>query len=115
MAAAYVEAVRTAGVKRVVVLSGWAADLLAEGAEQAFDWLTDVAVSILRPASFYGKPWLKWVRISDKAMLRGLKMAKVPEKLAESLVEMQAAMHKGTPLFKAQTNLSPLAFRNSFN
>lgn len=223
MAAAYVEAVRQAGVKRVVVLSGWAADLLNEGsAEQAFDALTDVAVSILRPASFYsnfymsmglirgtgwigkfltlrysglgallmgktgllmgnfggddrtvfvspkdiaaaaaeelvgsgdrrlvdstdrglvdstaaasvtsgerkkiryvgseemtcneaariigtavGKPWLKWVCISDKAMLRGLKMAKMPEKLAESLVEMQAAMHKGTPLANFHNN-----------
>jgi NAD(P)H dehydrogenase (quinone) len=197
MADNYVEAVRRAGVKRVVVLSGWAADLLAEGsAEQAFDGLTDVAVCILRPASFYsnfymsmdlirgkgwigkfltlrysgvralctgktgllmgnfggddrtvfvspkdiavaaaeelnallckiryvgseemtcneaariigtavGKPWLKWVRISDKAMLRGLKMAKMPEKLAASLVEMQAAMHKGTPLANFHRN-----------
>lgn len=45
-----------------------------------------------------GKPWLKWVLLSDKSMLRGLKMAKVPEKLAETLVEMQAAMHSGRPL-----------------
>jgi NAD(P)H dehydrogenase (quinone) len=42
-----------------------------------------------------GKPWLKWVLLSDKEMLQGLKMAKVPEKLAETLVEMQAAMHSG--------------------
>lgn len=233
MAAGYVSAVRAAGVRRVVVLSGWAADLLSEGnAEEAFDGLSGVAVSVLRPASFYtnfymsmelirgkgwmgrllglryygirglfgrtgllmgnyggddrtvfvspvdiaeaaaeelvggvglavggalaseaggvaagalavgdavaakaaatggqsvaagsikkiryvgseemtcneaariigtaiGKPWLKWVRISDKAMLRGLKMAKMPDKLAASLVEMQALMHKGLPL-----------------
>jgi uncharacterized protein YbjT (DUF2867 family) len=45
-----------------------------------------------------GKPWLKWVLLSDKEMLRGLKMAKVPEKLAETLVEMQAAMHSGKAL-----------------
>ncbi|MBS1564168.1 MAG: NAD-dependent dehydratase, partial [Bacteroidetes bacterium] len=45
-----------------------------------------------------GKPWLKWVLLSDKAMLQGLKMAKVPEKLAETLVEMQAATHSGKPL-----------------
>jgi len=45
-----------------------------------------------------GKPWLKWVLLSDKKMLQGLKMAKVPEKLAETLVEMQAAMHNGKAL-----------------
>jgi nucleoside-diphosphate-sugar epimerase len=45
-----------------------------------------------------GKPWLKWVLLSDKEMLQGLKMAKVPEKLAETLVEMQAAMHSGKTL-----------------
>lgn len=45
-----------------------------------------------------GKPWLKWVLLSDKEMLQGLKMAKMPEKLAETLVEMQAAMHSGRTL-----------------
>jgi len=45
-----------------------------------------------------GKPWLKWVLLSDKEMLQGLKMAKLPEKLAETLVEMQAAMHSGKTL-----------------
>lgn len=45
-----------------------------------------------------GKPWLKWVLLSDKQMLQGLKMAKVPEQLAASLVEMQAIMHSGAPL-----------------
>ncbi|MBC6112941.1 SDR family oxidoreductase [Pedobacter fastidiosus] len=45
-----------------------------------------------------GKPWLKWVLLSDKEMLQGLKMAKLPEKLAELLVEMQAAMHSGKTL-----------------
>lgn len=204
MASNYVSAIAAAGVGRVVVLSGWAADLLAEGgAETVFDELSGVSLCILRPASFYtnfyssidlirgkgrmgrllalryygvrglfgrrgllmgnyggddrtvfvspvdiaaaaaeelvrveelaagrmpvgavtakniryvgseemtcneaariigaaiGKPWLKWVRVTDKAMLRGLKMAKVPEKLAGMLVEMQALMHKGLPL-----------------
>ncbi|TDX02124.1 NAD(P)H-binding protein [Dinghuibacter silviterrae] len=45
-----------------------------------------------------GKPWLKWVLISDKEMLQGLKMAKMPDKLAASLVEMQTLIHKGIPL-----------------
>jgi hypothetical protein len=45
-----------------------------------------------------GKPYLKWVLLSDKQMLQGLKMAKVPLKLAELLVEMQAANHSGVPL-----------------
>ena len=45
-----------------------------------------------------GKPWLKWVLLSDEAMLKGLKMAKLPEKLAETLVEMQAAIHSGKAL-----------------
>jgi len=45
-----------------------------------------------------GKPWLKWVLLSDKQMLQGLKMAKLPEKLAKLLVAMQAVMHSGKPL-----------------
>jgi len=45
-----------------------------------------------------GKPWLKWALISDKQMLQGLKMAKVPAQLAKLLVEMQAVMHSGAPL-----------------
>ncbi|MEO6848990.1 MAG: NAD-dependent dehydratase, partial [Mucilaginibacter sp.] len=48
--------------------------------------------------SAVGKPWLKWVLLSDKEMLQGLKMAKLPEKLAETLVEMQAIMHSGKTL-----------------
>ena len=45
-----------------------------------------------------GKPHLKWVLISDKQMLRELKMAKIPGKVAEVLVEMQAVMHSGATL-----------------
>lgn len=188
----YVQALKQAGVERVVLLSGWAADLTSsENVEHVFDDLK-TSLTIMRPASFYtnfyqsidlikgkgfigkfltlrysglwalltgktgllmgnyggddrtvfvspkdiadavaeellllpgkrtiryvgseemtcneaakiigtaiGKPWLKWVLLSDKAMLQGLKMAKVPEKLATSLVEMQAAMHSGKTL-----------------
>lgn len=193
MAQNYVEALQEAGTKRIVLMSGWAADLVqGENAEDVFDTLTNASITIMRPASFYtnfyqsidlikgkgfigkfltlrysglwallsgktgllmgnyggedrivfvspkdiadavaeellllpkekticylgseemtcneaakiigsavGKPWLKWVLLSDKAMLQGLKMAKVPEKLAETLVEMQAVMHSGKTL-----------------
>jgi NAD(P)H dehydrogenase (quinone) len=188
----YAQALREAGTRRIVLLSGWAADLVsAENAEHFLDGL-DASITIMRPAAFYtnfyqsldlirgkgltgkfltlrysglralltgrtgllmgncggedrivfvspvdiadavaeelqlmpeektiryvgseemtcnqaasiigsavGKPWLKWVLLSDKEMLQGLKMAKVPEKLAETLVEMQAAMHSGKTL-----------------
>lgn len=188
----YVQALNEAKVKRVVVLSGWAADLVkAENVEHLFDGL-DTSSTIMRPASFYtnfyqsidlikgkglmgklltlrynglgalltgktgllmgnyggddrivfvspidiadavaeellllpekktiryvgseemtcneaaqiigtavGKPWLRWVLLTDEEMLRGLKMAKVPEKLAKTLVEMQAATHSGKTL-----------------
>ncbi|MEZ2440534.1 NAD(P)H-binding protein [Chitinophaga sp. RCC_12] len=192
MAQNYVQALKEAGTKRVVLLSGWAADLVkAENAEHVFDGL-NASITIMRPAAFYtnfyqsidlirgkglmgkmlalryyglgalltgktgllmgnyggddriifvspkdiadavaeellllpkektiryvgseemtcneaakiigsavGKPWLKWVLLSEKQMLQGLKMAKVPEKLAETLVEMQAVMHSGKTL-----------------
>ncbi len=188
----YVEAIRAAGTRRVVLLSGWVADLLkGENIEHLFE-VPGISLTIMRPGSFYtnfyqsidlikgkglmgklmalwysgpgalltgktgllmgncggddrvvfvspkdiaeavaeellllpeektiryvgseemtcneaaaiigaavGKPWLKWVLLSDKEMLQGLKMAKVPEKLAETLVEMQAVMHSGKPL-----------------
>lgn len=192
MAQNYVQALKQAGTKRVVLLSGWAADLTqGENVEDVFDDLK-TSLTIMRPAVFYtnfyqsmdlikgkgligkfltlrylglwalitgktgllmgnyggedrivfvspkdiadavaeelllhpekkmiryvgseemtcneaakiigtavGKPWLKWVLLSDKEMLQGLKMAKVPEKLAGTLVEMQAAMHSGKAL-----------------
>ena len=192
MAQSYVKALKEAGTKRVVLLSGWSADLVkGENVENLFDGLA-AAVTIMRPAAFYtnfyqsidlikgkgligkfltlrysglwalltgktgllmgnyggedrivfvspkdiadavaeelllmpkdktiryvgseemtcneaakiigsavGKPWLKWVLLTDKEMLQGLKMAKLPEKLAEILVEMQAAMHSGKTL-----------------
>lgn len=192
MAQNYAEALKEAGTKRIVLLSGWAADLVrGENIEDIFDGM-DTSITIMRPASFYtnfyqsmdlikgkgfigkfltlrysglwalltgktgllmgnyggddrivfvspkdiadavaeellqhpekttiryvgseemtcneaakvigtaiGKPWLKWVLLSDKEMLQGLKMAKVPEKLAGTLVEMQAVMHSGKAL-----------------
>ncbi len=188
----YVQALKEAGTKRIVLLSGWSADLVkSENVEELFDGL-DASLTIMRPAAFYtnfyqsidlirgkgvigkfltlrhsglwalltgktgllmgnygaddrivfvspkdiadavaeelllmpedktiryvgseemtcneaagiigtaiGKPWLKWVLLSDKEMLQGLKMAKLPGELAETLVEMQAAMHSGKTL-----------------
>ncbi|ASU35239.1 NAD(P)H-binding protein [Mucilaginibacter xinganensis] len=193
MAQNYAQALKQTAVKRVVVMSGWAANLVqGENVEDVFDTLTDASITIMRPASFYtnfyqsmdlirgkglmgkflalrysglwallkrktgllmgnyggddrtvfvspldiadavaeelllkpdgktiryvgseemtcneaariigtavGKPWLKWVLLSDKQMLQGLKMAKVPEKLAETLVAIQAVMHSGKTL-----------------
>lgn len=54
--------------------------------------------------SAVGKPWLKWMLLPDKEMLQGLKMAKVQDKLAETLVEMQAAMQSGKSLVNFHRN-----------
>jgi NAD(P)H dehydrogenase (quinone) len=190
----YVQAIKQAEVKRVVVLSGWSADLIkGDNTENIFTEQLDASITIMRPAAFYtnfyfsmdmikgkgfigkfltlrysglkalltgktgllmgnyggndkiifvspkdiaqaiaealvnqptekvkiryvgseemtcneaakiigmavGKPYLKWVLISDKQMLQGLKMAKMPQELAETMVEMQAVMHSGLPL-----------------
>jgi uncharacterized protein YbjT (DUF2867 family) len=189
----YLLALKQSAVKRVVVLSGWAADLVSgENVEDVFDELTNTSITILRPGSFYsnfyfsiglikgkalfgallalqhyglwalltgkrgllmgnyggddrvvfvspkdiadaaaeellvsyenktiryigseemtcneaakiigtavGKPWLKWALISNKQMLQGLKMAKMTDKWASLMVEMQAATHSGEPL-----------------
>ena len=190
----YVQAIKQAEVKRVVVLSGWTADLIkGENTENIFTEQLNVSITIMRPAAFYsnfyfsmdmikgkgligkfltfrylglkallrgetgllmgnyggndkivfvspkdiahavaeellvpqtekvkiryigsdemtcneaakiigtavGKPYLKWILISDKQMLQGLKMAKIPQELAETMIEMQAVMHSGVPL-----------------
>lgn len=190
----YLQALKQAAVKRVVILSGWSANLIkGENVEDLFNELTDASITIMRPGSFYtnfyfsmdlikgkgfigkyltlrysglmallrgrtglllgnyggedkivfvspkdiavavaeeltipptekmkiryvgseemtcneaakiigtaiGKPYLKWVLISDKQMLQGLKMAKMPQELAETMVEMQSVMHSGAPL-----------------
>lgn len=196
----YLQALKETGVKRVVVLSGWAAGLIkGEDLEGVFDELKDTSITYLRPGSFYsnfytsinmikgkgfmgafltlrycglmdllrgrrglllgnyggddrnvfvspidiadavaeelldttsekrkvryvgseemtcneaakiigtaiGKPWLKWVLISDTQMLQGMKMMKVPQKTAELLVEMQALTHSGAALKRYNEN-----------
>lgn len=192
MAQNYRQAIIKSGIRRVVLLSGWAADLIAgENIEDIFDGL-HCSLTIMRPAIFYsnffqyiplikgtglmgkiltmqhagmgallkgrtglimgnygaedrvvfvsprdiadavaqqlvlypeqktiyyvgsdemtcneaagilgraiGKPWLKWVLLSDKKMKQGLRLSKVPEKLAETLIQMQAAIHSGKAL-----------------
>ena len=189
----YSHALKQAAIKRVVVLSGWAADLVKdENLEGGFSDLTNASITYLRPGYFYsnfynsidmikgkgivgkfltlrysgllalltgktglllgnfggedkivfvspkdiadaaaeelvspaekikiryvgseemtcneaakiigtavGKPWLKWVLISDKQMQKGLESFGMPTKLAASLVEMQAVMHSGAAL-----------------
>lgn len=42
-----------------------------------------------------GKPYLKWALMSDKDMLDGLKMFKMPESRAKGVVDMNAGMHNG--------------------
>lgn len=198
----YVQAVKASGIKRVVVLSGWAANLVsADNVEDEFEQMHGVTVCVLRPAYFYtnfyfsadmirgkglmgkllalrylgpgallrgrtglllgnfggddrivfvspadiaaaaaealqspmpdqvryvgseemtcnaaaaiigasiGKPWLQWVRISDKQMLQGLKMAKMPQQLAETMVAMQAAIHSGKALEQFHLHQPPM-------
>jgi uncharacterized protein YbjT (DUF2867 family) len=43
-----------------------------------------------------GKPFLRWWVMSDKDMLGGLKMFKIPQVRAEGIVAMNAAMHDGS-------------------
>ena len=200
----YLQALKQNEIKRVVVLSGWAADLVKdENVEGVFDELPDAFITFMRPGYFYsnfyfsmdmikgkgfinkfltlrysgltalltgktgllmgnfgaddkivfvspkdiadavaeelvtpptektkiryvgseemtcseaakiigtavGKSYLKWFLISDKQMLQGLKMAKMPEKLAEGMVEMQAAMHSGAALRNFHRNQPPM-------
>jgi len=50
----YIQAIRQAGIKRVVVLSGWTAGVLSPaGTENAFNELAGVNITCLRPAYFY--------------------------------------------------------------
>ncbi len=42
-----------------------------------------------------GKPDLQWVVITDQQMQRGLEASGIPTKLAASLVEMYASLHRG--------------------
>ncbi|SHN24025.1 SDR family oxidoreductase [Chitinophaga sp. CF418] len=187
----YVQAIQHAGIRKVVFLTGWAAEVAGHSMTEVYKQLAGVNVSELRPAIFYtnfyqmmdmmrgkgmiglvmgfqaygirallgrrgllmgnygendrivlvapediaaavveeletpvtgvkiryvgsdeltcnevaamlgaaiGKPWMRWIRISDKQMLQGYKMAGLPEGLAASMVKMQAAIHDGTIL-----------------
>ena len=187
----YVQAIQHANIRKVIFLTGWAAEVAGHSMTDVYNQLTGVNVSELRPASFYtnfyqmmdlmrgkglmglvmglqaygiralfgrrgllmgnyggndrivlvapadiaaaaveefespvtgvkiryvgsdeltcneaaaalggaiGKPWMKWLRISDKQMLQGYKMAGLPEGLAAGMVKMQAAIHDGTVL-----------------
>lgn len=42
-----------------------------------------------------GKPYLEWVRLTDKAMQQGLKRFGLSPKTAATIVEMQAPVHQG--------------------
>ena len=79
-----------------------AEELLAEAKERTIRYVGSEEMTCNEAARIIGtavgKPWLKWVLVSDKQMLQGLKLAKLPEKLAEMLVSMQAAMHSGKTL-----------------
>jgi uncharacterized protein YbjT (DUF2867 family) len=85
-----------------------AEELLSEPKEKTIRYVGSEELTCNEAAEIIGvaigKPWLKWVLLSDKEMLQGLKMAKVPEKLAETLVEMQAAMHSGKTLHNFHRN-----------
>jgi uncharacterized protein YbjT (DUF2867 family) len=47
-----------------------------------------------------GKPYLKWVKISDKQMLDAFKQLKLPLSLAQDIVEMNASQRNGGMLFE---------------
>ena len=50
----YLQALKQANIKRVIVLSGWTANLVkSENVEGAFNELSNATVTYLRPASFY--------------------------------------------------------------
>jgi len=69
----YLQALRQAGVKRVVVLSGWAADLIkGENVEGVFDGLTNASITILRPASFYSNFYSSMGLIRGKGLIGAL-------------------------------------------
>ena len=70
MAASYVQALKQTAVPRVVVLSGWAADLVeGENVEGVFDELPKASVTILRPASFYSNFYYSMDMIKGKGFI----------------------------------------------
>lgn len=68
----YVEAIKQTGISRVVVLSGWAANLIqSENIEGVFDDLPNVSVTILRPAIFYTNFYFSMDLIRNQGLLTG--------------------------------------------
>lgn len=66
----YVQAIQHTGIKRAVVLSGWAADLVpSANLEDMFTQLVDVAVTFLRPAYFYSNFYLSLAAIKQTGRL----------------------------------------------
>lgn len=66
----YGQAIQQTGVKRVVVLSGWAADLVpSSSVEDVFAQLPDVAVTFLRPAYFYSNFYMSLPAIRQTGQL----------------------------------------------
>lgn len=168
IAESYVQAIKAARIRKVVILTGWAADIVeSQHVREMLRQLSDIAVAELRPGSFYtnfygyigmiretgaimanyggedniafvapediataafeelttpfqgnriryvaseeltcneaaqilgaaiDKPTLKWIIITEEQMLDALIKAGIPLQLANDLVAMQAATHRG--------------------
>lgn len=66
----YVQTIQYTGLKRVVLLSGWAADLVpSSSVEDVFAQLPDVAVTLLRPAYFYSNFYMALPAIKQTGRL----------------------------------------------
>ena len=66
----YVQAIQQTGIRRAVLLSGWAADLVPSASvEEVFAPLTDVAVTLLRPAYFYSNFYMSVAAIRQTGQL----------------------------------------------
>ncbi len=69
----YVQAIQHAGIRRAVVLSGWAADLVPSASvEAAFAPLADVSVTFLRPAYFYSNFYMSLAAIRQTGRLTAM-------------------------------------------
>lgn len=66
----YVQAIQQTGIKRAVLLSGWAADLVPSASvEDVFAQLPNVAVTFLRPAYFYSNFYMSLESIRQTGRL----------------------------------------------
>ena len=69
----YLQAIRQAGVQRVVVLSGWAAEMTeGENPESVFHELKNVHLSFLRPSIFYSNFYSLMDLVKGKGMMGSL-------------------------------------------